>query len=233
MSQRFSLYDDMTVEENIHFFGGVYGLAKAKVRERMAWVLGMAGLEGREKSLTRTLSGGWKQRLALGTAILHEPSIVFLDEPTSGVDPVSRRQFWELINTLSGQGITVLVTTHYLDEAEYCNNIILINGGVLVANGSPKALKHEHITYPVLEVETEGVVAAMELLRSENWVREVSLFGTYLHVGVDDEDDGRRRLLSVLPSGEGGIRRIERITPSLEDVFLHLLDSGDPARRAS
>jgi ABC-2 type transport system ATP-binding protein len=232
MSQRFSLYEDLTVEENIRFFGGVYGLSKERVNERMKWVLAMAGLEGREKSLTKTLSGGWKQRLALGSAVLHEPKIVFLDEPTSGVDPVSRRKFWELINQLSEQGITVLVTTHYLDEAEYCNNIILINAGKLIATGSPKELKTEHITYPILEVETSDVVTSLETLRTEPWVVEISLFGTYLHVGIRDEQEGKQLVASTLAAKDIAVKRMERIVPSLEDVFLHLLEQ-DMKKRAA
>jgi ABC-2 type transport system ATP-binding protein len=224
MSQRFSLYEDLTVEENIHFFGGVYGLSNDSIKERMAWVTQMAGLEGREQSLTKTLSGGWKQRLALGCAILHEPRILFLDEPTSGVDPVSRRRFWDLINDLSGRGITILVTTHYLDEAEYCNDLILMNAGRLIAGGSPKQLKTERITYSILEVETAAPVAAMELLRNQPWVIEISLFGTYLHIGVDDAEKGRESVKSVLTSNNVQIQRIDQIVPSLEDVFLHLLE---------
>ncbi len=164
MSQRFSLYDDLTVEQNIRFFGGMYGLSDTRLKERMAWVLSMADLQGREDSMTRTLSGGWKQRLALGCAILHEPPIIFLDEPTGGVDPLSRRNFWELINRLSGEGVTVLVTTHFLDEAEYCNDIILINAGRLIAAGSPMELKTTHMTTPLLEVvlATGSVVEALE-----------------------------------------------------------------------
>src|ERR1041385_3080619 len=164
MSQRFSLYDDLTVEQNIRFLGGVYGLRNSRLKERMDWVLKMADLNGREQSITRTLSGGWKQRLALGCAILHEPKIVFLDEPPGGVDPISRRNFWELINQLSSEGITILVTTHFLDEAEYCNDIILINTGKLIANGSPVELKTQHIKHPILEVACANVV---EGLRSE------------------------------------------------------------------
>ncbi|MDP2207540.1 MAG: ABC transporter ATP-binding protein [Bacteroidota bacterium] len=224
MSQKFSLYEDMTVEENIHFYGGVYGLSKEKVKERKKWVLEMAGLQGRDKSLTKTLSGGWKQRLALGCAILHEPKILFLDEPTSGVDPVSRRNFWDLINELSSQGVTILVTTHYLDEAEYCNNIILINAGRLIAQGSPKELKTEHITFPILEVETDNVVTALELLRTQPWVVEISVFGTYLHVGVSELDLGKNAIRLTLATKGIQIQRIEQIVPSLEDVFLHLLE---------
>lgn len=230
MSQKFSLYDDLTVEENIKFFGGVYGLSNEKVKERAIWTLQMAGLKGRESSLTKTLAGGWKQRLALGCAILHEPKILFLDEPTSGVDPVSRRNFWELINLLSEQGVTILVTTHYLDEAEYCNNIILINAGEIIANGSPKELKNQHINYPILEIEVSDAVKALEVLREQSWVIEISLFGTYIHVGVRNEEEGRSEIIKILSGRNIGLIRIERIVPSLEDVFLYLLDKD--AKRA-
>jgi ABC-2 type transport system ATP-binding protein len=231
MSQRFSLYEDLTVEENINFFGGVYGLSGARIAERKKWVIEMAGLHGRERSLTRTLSGGWKQRLALGCAILHEPKILFLDEPTSGVDPISRRNFWELINQLSARGVTVLVTTHYLDEAEYCNDIILINAGRLIAGGSPTELKQTHITYPILEVEVSDVVRAMEVLRQETWIIEISLFGMYLHVGVKEEQEGRIAIASALSMHGIATTRIDRIAPSLEDVFLHLLE--EDAKRSA
>jgi len=232
MSQRFSLYEDLTLEENIRFFGGVYGLSNGKIKERMRWVVEMAGLQGREKSLTKTLSGGWKQRLALGCAVLHEPRILFLDEPTSGVDPVSRRRFWELINELSEAGITILVTTHYLDEAEYCNDLTLINAGRLIASGSPKQLKAKYITYSILEVETTNPVAAMDLLRNQPWVIEISLFGTYLHVGVDDEVRRKEAIRSTMASSGIQIRRMERIVPSLEDVFLRLLEQDSKKRAA-
>jgi drug efflux transport system ATP-binding protein len=232
MSQRFSLYDDLTVEQNIRFYGGVYGLRNDRLKERMEWVLDMADLRGRERSLTRTLSGGWKQRLALGCAILHEPRIVFLDEPTGGVDPISRRKFWRLINELSSEGITVLVTTHFLDEAEYCNDIILINAGKLIAAGTPAELKTRYITHPILEVVPESrIVDAFETVRGQLWAIETSVFGTSLHVMVEDEA-GARGLISGSLSAEGiGIRHIERIIPSLEDVFLYLLDRDAAASR--
>ncbi len=227
MSQRFSLYDDLTVEQNIMFYGGIYGLSGARLRERMEWVLGMADLKGREGSLTRTLAGGWKQRLALGCAILHEPPIVFLDEPTGGVDPISRRNFWELINQLSGRGVTVLVTTHFLDEAEYCNDIILINAGILIAQGSPRQLKSEHIRTPILEVVPRGgIVESLEIIRTQPWARETSVFGTTLHVMVDAESEGRRLITAALAEKKIGVERMERISPSLEDVFLYLLDKN-------
>ena len=234
MSQRFSLYDDLTVEQNIRFFGGVYGLDEEQLRRRMDWVLGMADLRGREGSLTRTLSGGWKQRLALGCAILHEPQIVFLDEPTGGVDPISRRNFWELINHLSSDGVTVLVTTHFLDEAEYCNDIILINAGQLIASGSPTELKTEHIRTPLLEVSVdEGeIVEALEVVRTEPWATETSVFGTRLHVMVEDEERGRRAITEILSKNGMRVGTIERIVPSLEDVFLYLLDRYAHEREA-
>ena len=227
MSQRFSLYEDLTVVENIRFFGGAYGLAKKTVDTRLAWVLKMAGLEGRERSLTRTLSVGWKQRLALGCAVLHEPRIVFLDEPTGGVDPASRRRFWELINDLSEQGTTVFVTTHYLDEAEYCNDIRLIHAGRIVAGGSPQELKTNYIRNPILEVSSDRTVEAMELLQKEKWVLETSIFGTSLHISVADEDEGRRLVLERLGREGIAVHRIDRIMPSLEDVFIHKIEEQD------
>ncbi|HEX7574438.1 MAG TPA: ABC transporter ATP-binding protein [Bacteroidota bacterium] len=232
MSQRFSLYDDLTVEQNIRFYGGIYGLKGETLKRRMDWVIAMADLRGREGSLTRTLSGGWKQRLALGCAILHEPRIVFLDEPTGGVDPLSRRNFWELINPLSASGITVLVTTHFLDEAEYCNHIILINAGKLIASGSPSELKVRHITRPILEIRIAGgkIVEALETLRSSPWALETSVFGTSLHVMVEEEREGTRLMTDTLAGAGISVRHVERIVPSLEDVFLYLLDH-ESARR--
>lgn len=234
MSQRFSLYDDLTVEQNIRFYGGIYGLTDARVTERMTWVLSMANLKGREGSLTKTLPGGFKQRLALGCAILHEPRILFLDEPTGGVDPISRRNFWELINRLSADGITVLVTTHFLDEAEFCNDIIMINAGTLIAAGSPMELKTEHITNPILEVRLsdERIVDALESIRTRPWALETSVFGTALHVMVQNESQGKKLIRDGL--AEIGIEplQIEKIMPSLEDVFLYLLDRDAAGAKA-
>ena len=230
MSQKFSLYNDLTVEENIEFFGGAYGLDKAAIRKRTSWIVAMAGLGGRERSLTAELSVGWKQRLALGCAVLHEPDIVFLDEPTGGVDPVSRRSFWDLINDLSDKGVTVFVTTHYLDEAEYCNDIRLIHAGRLIAEGSPRELKRTYIKNPILEVEADRVVDAMELLQKEDWVLETSIFGTYLHVSVSDEKEARDRLKIILGGKGIEVRRVDRIMPSLEDVFIQRIrDESRPA----
>jgi ABC-2 type transport system ATP-binding protein len=232
MSQKFSLYEDLTVVENIRFFGGVYGLGPDDLRSRLDWVVAMAGLEGRRRSLTRTLSQGWKQRLALGCAVLHRPDILFLDEPTGGVDPVSRRSFWDLINRLSEEGVTVFVTTHYLDEAESCNDIRLIHAGRIVGAGSPSELKAAVFRHPVLEIECDRAVEAMDLLRREPWVLDASLFGVNIHVGVNDEAEGRRLVADRLERAGWPPRRIERIAPSLEDVFLRRIEeSGREAGR--
>lgn len=225
MSQRFSLYNDLTVEENINFFGGVYGLYGRDLLERKKWVLRISNLEGKEKILTGSLPGGIKQRLALGTAVIHKPGIVFLDEPTSGVDPISRRNFWELINELSSQGTTILVTTHYLEEAEFCNNIILINAGKLIAEGSSKELKTNYLKNPILEIECENVVDAMELLEKENFVDETSIFGNRIHIIVNENYSNEEQIKNILSRNSIIVERINRIVPSLEDVFIHLLEA--------
>jgi ABC-2 type transport system ATP-binding protein len=226
MSQKFSLYEDLTVEENIDFYSGIYRVDSRKRAARKAWVLEMAGLEDHRRSRTAILSGGWKQRLALGCAILHEPPIVFLDEPTSGVDPISRRRFWELIYELSAQGITVFVTTHYMDEAEYCDRLALIYRGELIASGSPTSLKTEVMRQAVLEVMTDRPQDAMSEVEAVPGVVEVALFGAGLHAVVED------------PALAGAIRqrleeqhyevdRVEQIVPSLEDVFVSLIEARD------
>lgn len=228
MSQEFSLYRDLTVEENITFFGGAYGLSRQRIQERKTWVLEMAGLRGRERTPAAELSGGWRQRLALGCAVLHEPRIIFLDEPTGGVDPVSRREFWDLINDLAEKGTTVLVTTHYLDEAEYCNDVSLMHGGRLVAQGSPSTLKEEQITVPMFEVACERVTDALALLRRRQWVRESSMFGDALHVAVElPETEGATAIRGALAAGDLEPTRIETILPSLEDVFIHVINRAD------
>jgi ABC-2 type transport system ATP-binding protein len=224
MSQKFSLYEDLTVGENIEFYGRVYGMSWDAIRERKTWALDVTNLAGREKSLTRTLSGGWKQRLALGCAVLHRPKIVFLDEPTSGVDPVMRRRFWELINRLSVEGVTILVTTHFLEEAEYCNDIIMINAGRIIATGSPGELKRNYLTTPILEVQCGEVIDALEAIEKEPWALETSVFGSYLHVSVPDEAAARKQIAELLRARGISWTSIERITPSLEDVFIYLMD---------
>ncbi len=225
MSQRFSLYNDLTVEENINFFGGVYGLGGDELQERKKWVLQIANLEGKQKLLTGSLPGGIKQRLALGTAVIHRPGIVFLDEPTSGVDPISRRNFWELINDLSAEGTTILVTTHYLEEAEYCNNIILINAGKLIAEGTSKVLKTEYIKNPIFEIECDRVVDALELMEKQEFVSETSIFGNQIHLIVNNKFESKEQVISVLNKNGINVKRIDQIVPTLEDVFIHLLES--------
>lgn len=224
MSQKFSLYSDLTVAENIRFYGGVYGLSRTRIKARMPWVLEMAGLKGKGNHLTGELAGGWKQRLALGCALLHEPKIVFLDEPTGGVDPISRRQFWELINLLAGNGVTIFVTTHYLDEAEYCNRVMLMHAGVIIAGGSPRELKEKYILHPILEVECERAITAMELLQKQDWVLGISLFGNSIHASVAEEKEGREKIAGLLQKNGLPIRRLDRIMPTLEDVFIHLIE---------
>lgn len=229
MSQRFSLYNDLTVEENINFFGGVYGLEGKEFNERKKWVIQIANLEGKEKLLTGSLPGGIKQRLALGTAVIHRPGIVFLDEPTSGVDPISRRGFWDLINTLSDEGTTVFVTTHYLEEAEYCNNIILINAGKLIAEGSAKELKANYIKQTILEVECDKTVDALDILSAENFVDEVSIFGNLIHLIVNDNYKDKSQIERSLQTNPINLKRVDKIVPTLEDVFIHLLEKPIPS----
>jgi ABC-2 type transport system ATP-binding protein len=222
MSQRFSLYEDLTVQENIRFFGGIYGLSNRELAERIPDTVRRAGLEGRERSLTRELSGGWRQRLALGCAMLHRPRIVFLDEPTGGTDPISRRQFWDVINALAADGVTVLVTTHYLDEAEYCNRLVLMHAGRIAAQGSPGELKSEVIPGVVFELECPDPVSAMRTLSGLSQVRETALFGTRLHVGVDLDED-MEDVTAALKTAGNPAAAFGRIVPSLEDVFIRLI----------
>lgn len=220
MSQRFSLYNDLTAVENLRFFGGLYGVAADALESRIQWSVQMAGLAGRERDLVGTLAGGWKQRLALGCAVLHRPPILFLDEPTSGVDPISRRQFWELIHHMASSGITVFVSTHYMDEAEYCNRLALIDRGRLVALGTPSELKRSAMAGTVLLVECEPLGEALAILERMPGVLEAAVFGNALHVMVPEADAALHELPRHL--GAQGLRcgRIEVIPPSLEDVFV-------------
>jgi len=227
MSQRFSLYNDLTVEENINFYGGVYGLMGEELANRKAWVLKTANLTGREKTLTGDLPGGIKQRLALGTAVIHRPAIVFLDEPTSGVDPISRRTFWDLIIELSSEGTTILVTTHYLEEAEFCNDIILINAGKLIAQGNPKQLKTNYIKNEIYEIACNNAVDAMDILLNLNYVDDVSLFGNNLHIMVNNKFPGKNEAVLSLDEKGIKIKSIDKIVPTLEDVFIHLLEKDN------
>lgn len=229
MSQRFSLYELLTVDQNITFWGGIYGLDRARLSRRREFVLEMAGLRGREQTLARDLSGGWRQRLALGCAVLHEPRILFLDEPTGGVDPLSRRQFWRLIDSLSAEGVTVLVTTHYLDEAERCHRVALIHAGRLASMGTVEEVKSVFAGRPIIEVRADGPVETMAALDEMTEVEKTSLFGTAVHAVLRTQtltlDDIRSRL-----SGRGlVVHGIAVVAPSLEDVFLDVVDKAQRA----
>ena len=227
MSQKFSLYEDLTVTENLHFFGGIYGLSGLLQREREEEVLEMIDLRGLRDRITHTLSVGWKQRLALGCAILHKPSILFLDEPTSGVDPISRRNFWSLIQEMGEKGITTFVTTHYMDEAEYCGRLALIYQGRIVALGTPSELKVKTLSQGVLEIECDPLIPALDCLKKEPWVLESAVFGNGLHVigrqGIDVEQE-----VSRLFQAHGIVlKRMHWVRPSLEDVFVSLIDQEE------
>jgi ABC-2 type transport system ATP-binding protein len=230
MTQRFSLYEDLTVRQNLRFFAGVYGRHGADGQARQAWAIQMSGLAGMEDRLTRTLPGGWKQRLALACAVLHEPQVVFLDEPTGGVDPVSRRRFWQLIDEMAGRGVTLVVTTHYLDEAERCDRIALMHAGRLAALGSVAELKRVFAGRALLEVACPRPLEALEVLEREEGVLEVAVFGTRLHVVVAEAEEGQRRVLQALARAGLQPASAERIVPSLEDVFIHCIEREDAAR---
>jgi ABC-2 type transport system ATP-binding protein len=230
MSQRFSLYELLTVEQNIRFYGGLYGLTAARLAERRAFVLEMAGLTGREHTLARDLAGGWRQRLALGCAILHAPAILFLDEPTGGVDPLSRRQFWRLIDALAGSGVTVLVTTHYLDEAERCHRVALIHAGRLATIGTTGEVKRVFLGRPIVEVRTSQPIAAMRLLDAMPEVEKTSLFGTAVHAVLRGAGTSAAELTRRLQAGEVPVDRIDEVPPSLEDVFLDVVEKAERAR---
>jgi ABC-2 type transport system ATP-binding protein len=230
MSQKFSLYQDLTVEENIDFYSGIYRLSWQERAERKQWVIEMAGLTEHRKRPTSVLSGGWKQRLALGCAIVHRPPIVFLDEPTSGVDPISRRQFWDLIYRMAGEGVTVFVTTHYMDEAEYCDRLALIYRGELIAEGTPETLKTTLMKEDVLEVLCDRPEVAMGEIERLASVKEVALFGRGLHVVAEDGGRAEADIRELLAAQSHRIH-IERIVPSLEDVFVSLIEARDRAEQ--
>ncbi|MDD4073564.1 MAG: ABC transporter ATP-binding protein [Desulfobacterales bacterium] len=231
MSQKFSLYDDLTVEENINFYSGIYRISREKKKDRKEWVIEMAGLTEHRHSRTSILSGGWKQRLALGCAVLHEPPIIFLDEPTSGVDPISRRQFWNLIYELSGKGVTIFVTTHYMEEAEYCDRLGLIYRGELIAIGTPEVLKTEQMHDDVLEVQCPRPQEAMDLIARLPDVKEVALFGKRLHVVTASHGKALQSIHTTLSEQGYPIEKVERIVPSMEDVFVSLIESRDRAEQ--
>ena len=226
MSQRFSLYEKLTVDQNIAFFAGIYGLPRERFAARRAAVLEMAGLKGREAALTGSLSGGWKQRLGLGCAILHEPPIVFLDEPTGGVDPLSRRSFWRLIDELARNGTTVLVTTHYLDEAEHCHRIAIIHAGRLAALGTVAELKAVFAGRPILEVRASKPVEAMRLLDEMPDVEKTSIFGAAVHAVMRSAEVSAEEIATRLTTA-GVTASSHVVEPSLEDAFLDIAERSD------
>ncbi|GMV06759.1 MAG: hypothetical protein AMXMBFR53_30340 [Gemmatimonadota bacterium] len=222
MSQKFSLYQDLTVSENIELFGGLYGVTGDRFQERRRWILEMSGLGAAGDRLTEALPLGWKQRLALGCAMVHEPPILFLDEPTSGVDPVARRRFWDLINEMAGAGTTVFVSTHYMEEAEYCHRLALMNRGRLIALDTPRALR-QRVVEPILQVRTDDAPHAVEALAGTPGVLEAAMFGRSLHVTVEDAEAGAALVRRTLEAAGRRVLDLHPVEPSLEDVFVSLV----------
>jgi ABC-2 type transport system ATP-binding protein len=223
MSQRFSLYMDLTAEENLRFFGGVYGLPADRLRARSAEVLELVGLSERRQETTGKLASGLRQRLALASAILHEPPILFLDEPTSGVDPISRRNFWDLIHAMAERGVTILVTTHYMDEAEFCDRLVLIYQGRLIAQGTPPDLKAE-MPEEIIAVFPDRLTEAVQVLKKLPLVTKVAMFGAGLHVVATSAPEAELVLHQALNAQGITIRSMQRIAPSLEDAFISLIE---------
>jgi ABC-2 type transport system ATP-binding protein len=220
MSQQFSLYNDLTVSENLNFYGRTYGVRGERLRERKRFVLEMAGLRGRERVLTRDLAGGWKQRLALGAAILHEPDMLFLDEPTAGVDPISRRQFWDLLYRLAEDGTTILMTTHYMDEAERCQSLAFIQAGQIIARGAPADIKVRDMKGEVLEIDCDQPDLAISALQKLDQFEEVALYGAQVHVVAQEVAAHKPRIERALAEAGVRVQSMEVIPPSLEDVFI-------------
>jgi ABC-2 type transport system ATP-binding protein len=240
MSQKFSLYNDLTALENLQFFAGLYGVKGQVLEERIAWALRIAGLArggvaelAGPKLLTGELSGGWKQRLALGCAVLHRPRVLFLDEPTAGVDPLSRRQFWELIHQLSREGVTVLVTTHYMDEAEYCNRLALIDRGRIVQMGTPTEIKGAAIKGQLLLIECSPLGRGLDLIKRAPGVLDAAVFGAALHVVVTPSPQAVAELAAYLAARDVQVARVEPIGASLEDAFVALTGGASFEREAS
>jgi ABC-2 type transport system ATP-binding protein len=231
MSQKFSLYNDLTVIENLRLFAGLYSVPQNILQSRIEWALTMANLKGQENLITGTLPGGWKQRLALGCAVLHKPPVIFLDEPTSGVDPITRRQFWDLIHQMAEEGVTVFVTTHYMEEAEYCNRLALIFRGKIVALGTPTELKRDSMKGELLLVECAPLGAAVEALQSAPGVMDAAVFGNALHLVVEDAATAMPLLQKFLVDRKIAVSRMEKIRPSLEDVFVSLTTGRDTEER--
>ena len=227
MSQKFSLYEDLTVAENINFYGGIYGLKGADMKDKRAWAMDMAGLSDHGNALTASLSAGWKQRLALACAILHEPPLLFLDEPTSGVDPISRRRFWDLIYDMADRGVTVFVTTHYMEEAEYCDRMALIYKGRMIAMGTPLDLKTRHMHEEILDLKCNAPQELIQALKTLPGIKDIALFGAGLHVVTPDAVSAEKTIQQKLDTlGITGYS-LEKIMPGMEDVFISLIETDD------
>lgn len=223
MSQKFSLYDDLTVDENLDFYAGVYSVPKDKIEKKKKEILEMADLVGKENMITSNLSGGWKQRLALGCSIIHEPEILLLDEPTGGVDPIARRQFWDVIYDLSKKGVTVLVTTHYMDEAEHCNSIGFLYYGNILSLDTPNGMKEKIIDGDIVEIKVDNTLKSIELLKVKDKVRDASVYGAGIHVMTEANSD-LDELKEYLTQNQVEVVSIKKVRPSLEDVFVFLVE---------
>lgn len=227
MSQKFSLYEDLTVEENIDFYSGIYQIPQAEKNARKEWVIKMSGLDEHRNSLTSVLAGGWRQRLALGCALLHKPPVIFLDEPTSGVDPISRRNFWDLIYELAAEGVTVFVTTHYMDEAEYCDRLAMIYRGELVAIGTPDEMKTRYMSADILNLECSDPFKMLQEVKKIPGIKEAALFGRGLHLSVENAQQAIPVIVTALKEQESSYTRLDKIKPSLEDVFVSIIEARD------
>ncbi len=234
MAQRFSLYNDLSVMQNLRFYGRAYGLSNDRLKERLEQAVSMAGLSGQEHSRTGDLSGGWRQRLALSAAILHRPELLFLDEPTAGVDPISRREFWDLLYSLVAEGVTVFVTTHYMDEAEHCHRLAFIQRGHLIAMGPPEQIKHEVMPENLLEIEPDNAAKAVEVLRAaadsgDLLVDEVEMYGSVVHIVAPDVGSIRDDIVETLRDGGVEAGNMSLVEPSLEDVFIASMRQNTPS----
>jgi len=229
MSQKFSLYNDLSIEENINFYSGIYRIPKKEKKERFNDIIHTAGLEGMESRLTATLAGGWKQRLALGCALIHKPKIIFLDEPTSGVDPLTRQNFWEIIKRLAAQGVTIFVTTHYMDEAENCNRMVLIYHGTIIAKGTPAEMKTSCMKNDVLEITLPDSQNWLEGIGKLEGIKEAALFGSNIHAVTFDTAKAIAAIKAFLEQKKAGEFSVNKILPSLEDVFVCSIEEYDRA----
>ncbi|MFA5261965.1 MAG: ABC transporter ATP-binding protein [Candidatus Omnitrophota bacterium] len=230
MSQKFSLYNDLTIEENINFYSGIYKIPQKEKKERLESTIRTAGLEGMGSNLTATLAGGWKQRLALGCALIHKPRIIFLDEPTSGVDPITRSNFWNIIKGLAQEGVTVFVTTHYMDEAENCNRMVLIYHGTIIASGSPEEMKTKCMKNEVLEITLDDAQGWLEKIAKIEGVKEAALFGADIHAVVYDSVKSIPDIDTFLRKEGAANVSVNKISPSLEDVFVSSIENYDAAQ---